>query len=325
VSFLPYLPHFLKFRVGCRYTVLDATDVARSTSPITPLKSSFRIQRNLRRDVYSSNNVLNVPAIVGAVIAIIFIKLMICIWCVWFRRRRYRYVPPVQMYPPAGSGSFPPPPYQGFPSPMNALYPTNPPANLTFPNSPSTSPLRPLNPTYPLTPVSPYVPLKPVEPFNPYVGLNTIPTRRPGGGSTTMRDQQPNNVRPIPGGDGVIPMPAAALDRRENRQPARQDPRITQGDGLATPIPTTNPTRRTTPGSEMASVRPSSGADMPPPPEYTVEDGTSMTIDRRAGGPGRSVNASSDGQPTVSNSDGSAGNGVSRFSIPQPLSFMPIN
>jgi hypothetical protein len=140
-----------------------------------------------------------------------------------------------------------------------------------------------------------------------------------------MRDQQPNNVRPIPGGDGVIPMPAAALDRRENRQPARQDPRITQGDGLATPIPTTNPTRRTTPGSEMASVRPSSGGDMPPPPEYTVEDGTSMTIDRRAGGPGRSVNASSDGQPTVSNSDGSAGNGVSRFSIPQPLSFMPIN
>lgn len=308
------------------YTVLDATDVAGSTSPITPLKTSFRTPRSLRRDLYSSGGVLNVPAIVGAVIAIIVIKLMICIWCVWFRRRRYtRYVAPVQMYPPAGPGSFPPPPppYQGFPSPINPLYPTNPPVNPTFPNSP-------LHPSYPLTPISPYGPPKPIEPFNPYVGFNTIPTRRPGSGSTTRRDQQPNDVRPIPdrggvrpisSGDGVTPIPAAA--RRESRQPARQDPRITQADGLATPIPTTNSTRRTAPGSELASVRPSSGGDLPPPPDYTEEDG------RPGSGPGRgldgNVNASSDGQPTASNSDGSAGNRVSGFSYPQPLSFMPVN
>ena len=279
------------------------------------------------------------PAIVGVVIAVIFIKLMICIWCVWFRRRRYpRYVQPVQMYPPAGPGSFPPPPppYQGFPTPMNPLYPTNPPVNPTFPSSPPISPLRP---TYPLTPISPYGPPKPIEPFNPYVGFNTIPTRRPESGNTTRRDQQPNNVRtsipnrggvrPIPDGDGVTPIPAAALNGRESRQPVRQDPRITQADGLGTPIPTTNSTRRTTPGSELASVRPSSGGDLPPPPEYTVEDDTAMTIDRPASGPGRgpdgNVDASSNGQPTASNSDGSTGNRASGFSYPQPLSFMPIN
>ena len=323
---LPTLsPPSFKFRVGCRYTVLDATDVAGSTSPITPLKASFRTPRNLRRDVYSSNssNHTSVSSIVGSVITVIFF-LMVCVWC----RKRRRYVSPVRRGPPLGAGSFPPPPYS---SPMDPLCSTNSPITPIFPNVPSTVPLRPLDPTYPPSPISPYGPPKPVEPFNPYVGVNTIPTRRPGGG-----------VRPIPDGGGVTPFPAAAtpfptaatpfpaaaLIGRESRQSVRQNPRITQADGLGTPIPTTNSTHGTTPGSELASVRPSSGGNLPPP-EYTVEDDTSI-VGRPSSGPGggsdRNVNASSDGQPTASNSDGSSGNGgLSGFSFPQPLSFMPIN
>ena len=76
------------------------------------------------------------------------------------------------------------------------------------------------------------------------------------------------------------------------------DTRITQTAGRATPIPATNSTRGTTSGSPSSG--PGHGSDV-------------------------NVNASSDGQPTASNSDGSTGSGVSEFSFLQPLSFMPIH
>ena len=76
------------------------------------------------------------------------------------------------------------------------------------------------------------------------------------------------------------------------------DPCITQTDGLATPIPATNSTRGTNPGSPSSG--PGHGSD-------------------------GNFNASSDGQPTASNSDGSTGSGVSEFAFLQPLSFIPIH
>ena len=60
----------------------------------------------------------------------------------------------------------------------------------------------------------------------------------------------------------------------------------------------------------------------------TEDERSSMTKDRPWSGPGRgsdgNVNAWSD-EPTASKSESSTGNGVSGFSYPQPLSFIPIH